>query len=208
MIKLIAFDWNGTLLSDTYQTYLSNNYTFAKVGLKPISLLKFKQTFDVPIMNIYISNGMSKPAFLKVAEKQSKIYHEYYEKQVTKVRTRGGVRALLLWLQKNSIDSIIYSNRTHSGINFQLKRLKIEKLISKTLANDHGHQNTKTRSKDLKLFEYIKSKKYKPNEVISIGDTEEEIEIGKKFGFHTVALTGGYQTTAKLKKKEARLSNP
>ena len=47
---------------------------------------------------------------------------------------------------------------------------------------------------------YIKQNKFKPNEVISVGDTEEEIEIGKKYGYHTVAITGGFNSTGRLKK--------
>ena len=63
---------------------------------------------------------------------------------------------------------------------------------------DGSVHNKKTKGR--RLAEFISHKKLKPREIISVGDTEEEIEIGKHHGFHTVAITGGYNTIAKLKK--------
>jgi len=34
----------------------------------------------------------------------------------------------------------------------------------------------------------------------AVGDTDEEIEIGKKYGFHTIGITGGHQTNQRLTK--------
>jgi phosphoglycolate phosphatase-like HAD superfamily hydrolase len=56
------------------------------------------------------------------------------------------------------------------------------------------------RSKEQKLIDYVSRNKIKPKQVISIGDSEEEIEIGKKCGFYSVALTGGWNSTNRLKK--------
>jgi phosphoglycolate phosphatase len=39
----------------------------------------------------------------------------------------------------------------------------------------------------------------KKDEVIIIGDSPEEIEVGKAAGIKTVAITGGYYSTARLK---------
>jgi phosphoglycolate phosphatase-like HAD superfamily hydrolase len=58
------------------------------------------------------------------------------------------------------------------------------------------------RTKEQKLFGFVKQNKLKPREVVSVGDTEEEIQIGKQYGYHTVAITGGYNTTARLKKQK------
>lgn len=55
--------------------------------------------------------------------------------------------------------------------------------------------------KQQKLEDYVKKHKFKPQEIISVGDTEEEIEIGKALGYHTVAITGGFNSTKRLKKQ-------
>ncbi len=199
MIKLVAFDWNGTLLADTNQTWVSNNFAFAAMGLKPISLRKFKETFDVPIVNLYVNNGFNKLKFLKNQKEQAKLFHTFYESRATKIRSRAGSREILRWLKKNKIEAIIYSNHTVHGINLQLKRLKLKNLFTRVVANIEMHGASEIRSKESKLCEYTKLKGYKPFEVVSIGDTSEEVDIGQAQKFHTVAITGGFHTTARLK---------
>src|SRR5262249_30752686 len=86
------------------------------------------------------------------------------------------------------------------GIESQLKRLNIKTHMDIVLANPDIGKTFHFKGKGEKLNNYVKKNKLKAGEVVSVGDTEEEIEIGKKYGYHTVAITGGYNTTARLKK--------
>ncbi len=45
----------------------------------------------------------------------------------------------------------------------------------------------------------IKTKKLTTKEVVIVGDTLEEIEIAKNFGCYAVAITGGHNSTSRLK---------
>ena len=51
-----------------------------------------------------------------------------------------------------------------------------------------------------KLKEYIRQNNFKHHEIISIGDTSEEIEIAHSLGLYSVAVSGGENTTVRLKK--------
>jgi phosphoglycolate phosphatase-like HAD superfamily hydrolase len=198
MIKLVAFDWNGTLLSDTASAWKAGNELFEIYKLRHISLKEFRDTFTIPIREMWRALGFpTNVDFLK----QSEIYHKLYEKQAAKARTRAGVKEALSWLNKKHIIRMIYSNHIAPDIVKQLLRLQIFEYFDEVLARpagDHSHVNN--RSKDQKLFEYCKRNNFKPHEVLTIGDSEEEIEIGKKFGYYTVAITGGYCSTGRLKK--------
>ena len=44
MKKLIVFDWNGVLLSDTVACLDADNYMLKQLGAKPISLKRFRET--------------------------------------------------------------------------------------------------------------------------------------------------------------------
>lgn len=202
MIKLIAFDWNGTLLSDTATCVRAENSALKAVGVKPISILKFQQTFDIPITKYWENLGFT-PSFVKKhLQTIEDVFHLKYESIVNRARTRSGVKPVLKFLKNQNIQAIIYSNHNIPNIHRQLVRLNIIKNIDKILANPLGeHKQVFIRHKEQKLFNYIKQQKIKPHEVISVGDTEEEIEIGKTYGYHTVAITGGYNTTPRLKKQ-------
>lgn len=198
MIKLIAFDWNGTLLADTKTTLNSSNKSFVRYGLKPITIHEFRKTFTIPIIKFWQKNGLEKNInFFK----QSILFHNDYNQDANFTRTRSGAKLILEWLQKNHIQSIIFSNHISPEITKQLIRLNIFQYFNNILArsiDDHSHVLQK--SKDKKLNELVSKLKIRPFEIMLVGDTEEEIEIGKKFGYYTVAITGGYNTTARLKK--------
>ncbi len=197
-IKLIAFDWNGTLLSDTVAAWKASDKLFLMYGLKATSITKFRQTFTIPIRDMWLANGLTKEINF---QKQSEAYHPLYEKYATKSRTRSGTKQVLAWLKTSHITRMIFSNHIAPDIIKQLLRLNIFEYFDEILARPAGdHSHVKTRGKEQKLLDYVKLKKFKPHEVISVGDTEEEIEIGKKHGFYTVAITGGYNTTSRLKK--------
>lgn len=199
MIKLIAFDWNGTILADTQMNLECSNRVFKNFDMKPITLSRFQQTFDIPVSKFWINNGG------KVADllDQGFLFHKYYLETVGRTRSRAGSKQVLDWLNQHKIKSVIYSNHTTDDIVNQCKRLKLKHEFTKILARDlkiDGHSQVHKRNKEEKLIAFIKTLKLKPKEILTIGDTDEEIEIGKKHGFYTVSITGGYNTTARLKK--------
>jgi len=201
MIKLVAFDWNGTLLADTQATLNSDNFALKKMGLKTITLRQYQQAFDIPIMKYWENLGYSKNFVKRNFKKLQKYYSGHYELLENKCRARKGAKDCLVWLKKNNIHAIIYSNHVEPHIHKQLIRLRIEKSFKQVLArkiddNSHHYQ----RGKEQKLQAYVKEHKLKPKEVVSVGDTEEEVEIGKKLGYHTVAITGGWNSVSRLKK--------
>lgn len=57
----------------------------------------------------------------------------------------------------------------------------------------------KGRSKLEKLRNYMQDNKLSKEEVLIVGDSLEEIEIGKELGIRTVAVTDGFCSTKRLK---------
>ncbi len=201
MIKLGAFDWNGTLLADTKLAAAADRHALKEFSIGKISRAVMQRHFTVPIINYLTSLGLSKKDFRLHHQEINKTFNHYYEARVSRCRTRGGVRASLKFLKTKNIQSIIYSNHVKSYIIRQLARLNIEKYFAMVLAReDHDISHMHNRGKEQKLRDYIKANKLRPHEIISVGDTEEEIEIGKAQGYRTVAITGGYNTAARLKK--------
>lgn len=199
MIKLVAFDWNGTLFADTKASLDADNNSLKLLGIKPVSLFVFQSKFEVPVVDYYVNLGLKRDQLLKKSKQIEHIFHKYYEKRVSKIRTRRNTKKLLSFLKKNKIKSIIFSNHTVDGISIQLKRLKIGSYFSKVLANSELDAAFKGVRKEKNLRDYVKLSGFKPKEILVIGDTTEEIEIGKNLGVITVAITDGYYSTPRLK---------
>lgn len=201
MIKLVAFDWNGTLFADTNTAVKADNIVLEALEYKPISVKKFREAFDIPIKKYWRNIGISETSINKHSRTLEDSFLLNYEPLADKTRTRAGSKQVLKWLRTRGIKSIIYSNHIAHQIHKQLVRLGIDKHIVKTLARPLADRSIiHARTKEKKLRAFVREHDFRPREVISVGDTEEEIEIGKKLGFHTVAITGGYNTISRLKK--------
>ena len=75
MIKLVAFDWNGTLLSDALACLESVNEVLALFNIKSASIEDFREHFDVPVSKSYLGLGVSEAQLENKAEEVVKTFH-------------------------------------------------------------------------------------------------------------------------------------
>jgi phosphoglycolate phosphatase-like HAD superfamily hydrolase len=200
MIKTVIFDWNGTLIADTTACMAADNHVLKTFGGKPVNLSQYRDTIVIPAITFYSIHGCKKPELEKNPEKIGKVFHSFYEPRVNQIRTRKGAKILLTYLKKNHINSIILSNHTIDGIEKQLKKLNLEKFFIDLLANSTVDASMKKRNKKEKLIDYLQQKNLNPTEAIIIGDSPEEVEIGKSLSVKTISITNGYYATHRLKK--------
>ncbi|OGE81109.1 MAG: hypothetical protein A3H72_00120 [Candidatus Doudnabacteria bacterium RIFCSPLOWO2_02_FULL_48_8] len=201
MIKLVAFDWNGTILSDAAAVSRADSATAKHFGFSGGTIEEYRATFTIPIRNYWIARGFDLKFFDRNAEKIHKYFLNQYEPLEDVCRSRAGTRPILAWLRKMRIKSVIYSNHIIPHIEKQLWRLElhgyVDKIMARPTSDDHSHMHN--RFKQLKLYDYVKKFKLKPKEVLLVGDTVEEIENAKYYGYYSVALTGGHNSTVRLR---------
>lgn len=200
MIKLVAFDWNGTLFADTISCLEGDNAVLATLGIKPLTIKQFRDKFDVPIVNFYKNAGVEPKKALANYMQNEALFHSVYEKRAEKSRSRAHTGELLTWLKEHKIDSIIISNHTVQGIGKHLKRLRIEAYFRDVLANDSIGLIFKNRSKKEKLQAYLAQNGIKPKDILIVGDATEEIEIARAIGTKVIAITNGFYSTPRLRK--------
>lgn len=199
MIKLVVFDWNGTLFDDTKIVLEAVNASEVKVlGIPPLTLERYRDTYDAPLHRFYENLGISREIFdAKSAEIAAK-FHPIYEPLAAHARTRPGTKKTLQKLQKQGISCVILSNHTVEGIYLQLSRLKLVDLFDAVLANG-GTEEMHHTSKQHRLEVYLKENAITPAETIIVGDTVEEIRIGHNLGLRTISITGGNNSERRLR---------
>lgn len=198
MIKLVVFDWNGTLLADTQAVLEGVERELAVLGHPPMTMGEFRTYYDMPITKLYQHFGISEEELRAKSAETAAAFHGFYEPRVAKARTRTGAKQVLETLAKEKISMVILSNHTVEGIYLQLARLKLTNFFEAVLANEIVGA-AYFKGKQDRLDDYLKLHKLLPKEVVIVGDTIEEIKIGKRLGLKTVAITGGYNSTKRLK---------
>ena len=199
MIKLIVFDWNGALIADTQAAYETDTHVWRMIGRRGLDFKTYTDTIRIPVSEYYREHGISKERLKRLSRKISDAFHPFYEARAKGVRTRRNARALLEWIRRRGIEAIILSNHTTEGLESQLRRLKLEKFFSAVLTNSSKRAVMKKRNKKERLIEYLRKSSFKKNEILMLGDWAEEAEAGKRAGIRTIAITGGYYSTRRLK---------
>ena len=197
MIKLVVFDWNGTLFADNNAIMHAANSRFRLINKPELTLDQYREAFEIPMSKTFLKLGIDPESIKTHYVALTTAFHETYEPLALKVKMRSGAREVLDYLDANKISNIILSNHTEDGIKIQLERLNIDKHFKAVLANEDifgSHHNGKQH----RLEKFLVSTKFKPNETLIIGDTSEEVLIGKALGLNTVGLTGGFSTEAKI----------
>lgn len=199
MIKLVAFDWNGTLLADNHAVFEADNAVLKFLGKKPVSFHDFLEHFDVPVKNYYLALGVSEKTLGEKSRAMSETFHSYYEPRAEKVRTRSHAKIVLKWLKLQKIPSVIISNHIKEKIQRHLLRLKIEDYFEEILGNHAIYSAMQERNKKERLSDYLKAKRLNPKQVLIVGDTIEEVEIARDLGTQSAAITHGNVSTPRLK---------
>lgn len=199
MIKLVAFDWNGTLLSDSNAVFKADNEVLKQIGEKPVSCSDFLKYFDVPVKNYYRGLGLSVKKVEEQSEFISKVFYNSYEQLAEKTRSRSHAKTVLIWLKQNNIPAIIISNHIKERIKIHLKRLHIENYFEEILGNYKFGLAMHERNKKIRLFDFLNHERISPKEILIVGDSIEEVEIAKELGAISIAITQGNVSTKRLK---------
>jgi phosphoglycolate phosphatase len=198
MIKQVFFDWNGTILNDATANLKAENYSLSLFNIKPITIKKFRDTFEIPITKYYAKVGISEKVFFENHAKIQETYHSFYEKQIEHCKAREGTEILLKWLYSKGIKSVILSNHTEEGIEKHLKRLKLEKYIETLLANN-SIMHTGLKDKAQRAESYIEKNNVSPKQILVVGDAPEEAKIARQIGAKSALVSGGWYSETRLK---------
>lgn len=196
MIKLVLFDWDGTILDNATAGLDSENDLLRLFNLKPITMQKHRDIFEIPVSKFYAKAGLTEE-LIKDSNIQE-IFQGIYEKRVGNAKARTGAGALLKWLHSEGIKSAILSNHTIVGIEKSLKRLKLEKYVETILANELAIHTGGVKDKAEYAEEYLKRTRFNPRQALIVGDAPEEARIARRLHLRSVLITDGWYSKRRL----------
>ena len=195
MIKGVLFDWNGTVLDDVDAILKAANSELLHLGGKEIGLLRFRQTFQVPIDRYLQRNGIDRNLYLENVEEIQSMFMGKYREYSKKSKLRKNIRKLFQWLQKRDIQIGILSAHREEDIQSTLKKLKLDHYIDSVVAHNTDITGMH-KSKDVpKACRQLNVRK---ENLLIVGDTGHDISVGKEFNVPVAAVTGGYYTKKRL----------
>lgn len=195
--RLIVFDWNGTLFDDLRHSHGAFNAVLARFGVPALDEAWYQEEYTVPFIQLYEAAGCDAKALLAREQEVHATFHAAYDEAAKTATLRTGAKELLHFLQDHKMPMVVLSNHTLHDIEFQGTRLGIRHYFDAILANEVNGTGYKIRGKDQRLKRYMAERDLAGG--VIVGDSVEEIEIGRDFGLLSIAITGGMCSEARLR---------
>ncbi|MFA5532132.1 MAG: HAD family hydrolase [Candidatus Shapirobacteria bacterium] len=185
MFQNIIFDWSGVVNDNVHACYLAYVDIFKAFNTDPITFEEFKREFKLPYMD-FIHQYMP-----HVTQKDQ---HEIYKNSIIKYDKnkifKGIDQSIKIFFNHNVNLFIISSDHPETLLN-QIKIFGLNGLFTEIICN--------VEDKSIEVENLAKKYNFDLDKTIFIGDSNHEIESGKKIGIKTGAVTWGFCSEEKLK---------
>lgn len=172
-IKVIAFDWNGTLIDDWHLMYeVLCHHIALGLGRQP-SVPDFIRKFHPPYLDYLRSHGAV------VAESRNWSMWDELEQEIP-VSAHEGVVPLLKWLTYFAIPMYVISANRKQHVK--------EGVMKHGLWTFFDHLYTDSEHKDAEIVEILQKNSLRPEEMMYVGDMRTDMFAAKKTGVVGVGI--------------------
>lgn len=184
MFKNIIFDWSGVIKDSLEDHLFIVNYMFRELGGKQISLEELRQNWVQPYMLFY---NRYLPTL--TLEQEQAAYRKAIEKAPS-AKAFPGMVGVIKQFKQHGIKMVVLSSDLSDTLAHEIEIFGLQSMFLNVVTNVHDKSEV--------LGKLIRACSFNPDETIFIGDTNHEIEAGKKWGVWTGAVTWGYATVESL----------
>lgn len=195
----VIWDWNGTLLDDVELCVDIIQGMLARHGLKPIGIADYLDVFRFPVIEYYRDVGfdLDKTPFEVVATD----FMTSYLGRVREAPLFRGVPELLVELRTEGVACSVLS----AAPERDLKDLLAHHGIATFFDHVYGLTDHYARSKIDRGRELMARLGSAPEELILVGDTDHDLEVGEALGIDVLLVAGGHQSHTRLTKRHHRV---
>ena len=174
--KHIIWDWNGTLVDDSSLCVDILNELLDEYGKKNISLKFYRANFSFPVVNFYrkISLPYSGNEFEEISKK-------FISRQEEHVKSLNIEQAILSAGNQYDVEKFV----KYYGLNSYFERIL-------------GTDNIKAEGKVELAMRFFLNSDYRAEEILIIGDTLHDLDIGNKIGCETILSSMGHNSESLL----------
>ena len=191
---LIAFDWDGTLFDSTQLITRCIQAAVEDVGGQRPDAARASYVIGMPLMAALAHAAPDVPERLYPQLRER--YRFHYKKNEHELALFPGVVQLLEWLKSEHYLVAIATGKSRAGLNAALHFEALKGLIDDSRTADE----TAGKPDPLMLRELMSTNDVAPHRTLMIGDTSHDLEMAKRAGCPSVAVTYGAHEDHELQK--------
>jgi phosphoglycolate phosphatase len=198
-IKHIIWDWNGTLLNDSWLSIKAINILLLKYGLPAIEKDKYLEIFTFPVIKYYENLGFDfdKTSFSIIGTE----FIKEYTFRMYEAKMQDGARETLNYFHEIGITQSLLSAAKQQMLEDLIKFHKLGKYFIKISGLTDHYANSKVNAGKA----WIKELKQDTKDVLLIGDTLHDVEVADEIGTECVLIAQGHASHDQLKSSDRRV---
>ncbi len=195
----VIFDFDGTVADTLGSIVRGMRDTFAEQGLEPPSAREVADAIGVPLPRIVASllpPGLAEDSGLidRVATRYRQLSKAYLDREIALF---PGMGELLTALGRGGTALGLLTNRYRADLEPYVERLGLDRLFDLVVAGD-DYPIELRKPNPTPLLDMASRFGVEPRRVIMVGDTVVDVEVAKRAGATSVAVTFGCHTEDRL----------
>jgi dTMP kinase len=187
IIKNVIFDWSGVIKDAVQDHVWVVNRMFKNLGDKEINLEEIRQNWEQPYMKFW-----NKYYPEMTLEEEQKIYYEaILSKDCPPAKIYPGIIELIKKLKTRGVAMAVLSSDPPETLLEEVKKFGLENIFCEVINKIHDKADG--------INGLMERNNFKKEETVFIGDTNHEIEVGKRADIKTIAVTWGLYPEDRLK---------
>lgn len=193
--KAVIFDWDGTLADSTDGIVMSMQYAANKLGVAARSDFDIQQIIGLGLAEAIQTLWPEHEGDQKLISEVAGAYAEFYmSEKRPPISLFDRVADMLDDLRSAQHKLGIATGKARRGLTRALQETGLSEAFHETRCADE----TRSKPHPLMLEELQQVLRLDVSEMVMVGDTQFDIEMGKRAGMSTIAITHGAHTHEKL----------
>lgn len=186
MFKNIIFDWSGVIKDAAEDHVWVVNRMFKNLGGKEMSLEEMRQNWEQPYMKFWHKYYPE----MTLEQEHEAYYNAILSKDCPKAKSYSGIVELIKKIKEKGACMAVLSSDSPKTIFPEIKKFELENIFIDLVVDAHDKSEV--------IEDLIKRNNFKKSKTVFIGDTNHEIESGRRAGIKTIAVTWGFYPENRL----------
>ncbi len=187
-----VWDWNGTLLDDTWLCCESLNLLLREDGHPPVDPVRYRRIFQFPVIKVYQAIGFTpdEASFRAMSVR----FMAAYEARKHECRLHDGALALFDALTRRGLTHSVLSAYERSLLDATLRHYGLHGRLLRACGGEDIHAG----GKEARARRHLDGLHVRPEDVIYVGDTAHDAEAAAAMGADCVLVAHGHQHRERL----------
>ena len=185
MIESIIFDWSGVIKDSVISHLQVINKIFKEFNREEITLSELTENWQQPYMNFY------KKYLPEIGFEEEQAAYKRAISDLPGSISFEGIVSLIKKFKENGTKMSVVSSDLPETLLPEINHFGLEGIFDEVITNAHNKEDGVKKIID--ELHYILEK------TAIIGDSNHEIEVGKKYNIKTIGVTWGFSSEEKLK---------